>query len=76
MSISEQFFFHGGELLAPRPTPQAGGPPLVGCPRLLIQFIHSCPPYRWLFLHQQPEDVSCRGDGPTKTGPLYTFSLN
>ena len=32
-------------LLAPRPTPQAGGPPLVGCPRLLIQFIRSYPPY-------------------------------
>ena len=25
------------------PNPQAGGPPLVGCPRLLIQFIHSYP---------------------------------
>ena len=29
--------FKGEELLAPRPTPKAGGPPLVGCPRLLIQ---------------------------------------
>jgi len=28
-------------LLAPRPTPQAGGPPLVGCPRLLIQYVRS-----------------------------------
>jgi hypothetical protein len=27
-------------------SPQAEGPPLVGCPRLLIQFIHSYPPYR------------------------------
>jgi hypothetical protein len=25
------------------PNPQAGGPPLVGCLRLLIQFIHSYP---------------------------------
>ena len=25
--------------------PQAGGPPLVGCPRLLIQYIRSYPPY-------------------------------
>jgi hypothetical protein len=24
---------------------QAGGPPLVGCPRLLIQYIRSFPPY-------------------------------
>jgi hypothetical protein len=27
------------------PNPQAGGPPLVGCPRLLIQYIRSYPPY-------------------------------
>jgi hypothetical protein len=27
------------------PNPQAGGPPLVGCPRLLIQNIRSYPPY-------------------------------
>jgi hypothetical protein len=25
--------------------PQAGGPPLVGCPQLLIQYIRSYPPY-------------------------------
>jgi hypothetical protein len=28
----------------PTPNPQAGGPPLVCCPRLLIQHIHSYPP--------------------------------
>jgi hypothetical protein len=28
------------------PNPQAGTPPLVGCPRLLIQYIHSYPPYQ------------------------------
>jgi hypothetical protein len=27
------------------PNPQAGGPPLVGCPLLLIQYICSYPPY-------------------------------
>jgi hypothetical protein len=27
------------------PNPQAGGPPLVGCPRLLIQYIRSYSPY-------------------------------
>jgi len=36
--------FYGEELLAPRPTPQAGGPPLIGCPRLLIQYIQEV---RW-----------------------------
>ena len=54
--------FYGEGLLAPRPTPQAGGPPLVGCPRLLIQFIHSYPPYWRPFLHPQPEDAPCRDD--------------
>ena len=44
------------------PNPQSGGPPLVGCPRLLIQFIHSYPPYRRPFLHPQPEDAPFRGD--------------
>jgi hypothetical protein len=33
------------ELLAPVRTSQAGRPPLVGCPRLLNQCIHSYPPY-------------------------------
>ena len=37
--------FYGEELLAPLPTPQAGGPPLVDCPRLLIQYIRSPPPH-------------------------------
>jgi hypothetical protein len=44
------------------PNPQAGGPPLVGCPRPLVQFIHSYPPYRRPFLHPQPEEAPCRGD--------------
>jgi hypothetical protein len=31
----------GGRLLAPRSTPKAGGPPLVGCPLLIIQFFYT-----------------------------------
>ena len=34
-----------GGVVSTSPNPQAGGPPLVGCPRLLIQFIRSYPPY-------------------------------
>jgi len=44
------------------PNPQAGEPLLVGCLQLLIQYIHSYPPYRRPFLHPQPEDVPCCGD--------------
>jgi len=40
---------------------KAGGPPLVGCPRLLIQYIHSYPQYWRPFLHPQTEDAPCRG---------------
>jgi hypothetical protein len=32
-------------VVRPPPNPQAGGPPPVGCPRLLIQYIRSYPPY-------------------------------
>jgi hypothetical protein len=33
-----------GRVVSTSPNPQAGGPPLFGCPRLLIQFIRSYPP--------------------------------
>jgi hypothetical protein len=32
-------------VFSPKPNPQAGGPPPVGCTRLLIQYILSYPPY-------------------------------
>jgi hypothetical protein len=44
------------------PTPQAGGPLLVCCPRRIVQCIPSYPPYWRPFLHRQPEDAACRGD--------------
>jgi len=47
-------------MLAPRPTPKVDC--LVVCPRLLIQYIRSYPPYWKMFLHPQPEDAPCRGD--------------
>jgi hypothetical protein len=56
------WIFSQGGVVSTSPNPQAGGPPLVGCPQLLIQFIHSYPPYRRPFLHPQPENVPCRGD--------------
>jgi len=50
-----------GGVVSTSPNPQAGGPPLVGCPRLLIQFIRSYSPYWRPFLYPQPEDAPCRG---------------
>jgi hypothetical protein len=41
---------------------QAGGPSLVGCPRLFIQYIRSSLPHWRPFLHTQPEDAPCRGN--------------
>ena len=54
--------FFQGEVVSTSPNPQAGGPSLVSCPRLLIQIIRSYPPYRRPFFYPQPEDAPCRGD--------------
>jgi len=51
------------------PNPQGGGPTLVDCPRLLIQYIRSYPPYWRPFFHQEPEDAPCLGD----RDPLITY---
>jgi len=51
-----------GGVVSTSPNPQAEGPPLVGCPRLLVQFIRSYPPYWRPFLYPKPEDAPCRGD--------------
>jgi len=62
--------FHQGGVVRTSPNPQAGGPPLVGCSRLLIQYIRSYQPYRRPFLQPQPEDAPCRGD----RDPLITWN--
>ena len=61
-----------GGVVSTSPNPQAGGPPIVGCPWLLIQYICSYPPYRRPSLYLQPEDVPCRGD----RNPLHTYLVS
>jgi hypothetical protein len=61
-----------GGVVGTSPNPQAGGPPLVGCPRLLIQLIRSYPPYWRPFLYPQPEDAPYRGD----RDPLHGVTSN
>ena len=61
-----------GRSFSTSPNSQAGGPPLVGCPRLFIQYIRSCPPYRRPFLHPQPEDAPCPGD----RDPIITWTYS
>jgi hypothetical protein len=61
LTVSQHMFLLGG-VVSTSPKPQAGGPPLVGCPRLLIQYIRSYHPYLRPFLHSQPENTPCRGD--------------
>ena len=56
------WYFLWGKVDSISPNPQAGGLPLVGCPRLLIQYIRSHPPYWRPFLHPQHEDAPCHGD--------------
>jgi hypothetical protein len=43
------------------PNSQAGESPLIGRPRLLIQFTRSYPPQRRAFLQPQTEDAPCCG---------------
>jgi hypothetical protein len=63
--------FSQWKVVSPSPNPQAGGPPLVGCPRMLIQYIRSWPPYWRPFLRPQTVDAPCRGD----RDPLITWRL-
>jgi hypothetical protein len=44
-SLVTSLFFLRWEVISPTPNSQAGGPPLAGCPWLVIQYIRSCPPY-------------------------------
>jgi hypothetical protein len=45
VTFRNMFLFLRWEVVSPPPNPQAGGPPLAGCPRLLIQYIRSYAPY-------------------------------
>jgi len=56
------WYFLRRKVVSTSSNPQAGGPQLVGRPRLLIQYIRSYPPYWRPFLHPQPEKAPCRGD--------------
>ena len=76
MFLNNVFFLQGG-FVSTSPNPQAGGPPLVGCPRLLNQFIRSYPHYWRPFLYPQPENAPCRGDGgPTNIELIRTPLFN
>jgi len=52
-------------LLAPRPTPSLGGHPLSSVRECLFNIFAATRPYWRAFLHSQPEDAPCCGDGPT-----------
>jgi len=58
-SFRNKASFSDEELLVLQITPQARRSLLVGCPRLLFQYIRRYPPY---WRPQQPEDAPCRGD--------------
>jgi len=49
------------------PNPQAEGPSLLGCPRLLIQYIRSYPPYQ----EAVPPSTPWRRAMPWWQGPTY-----
>ena len=70
------FCFSRGGVVNASPNPKAGGPPLVRCPRLLIQYIRSYPPYRRPFPHQQPEDAPGRDDRDPQTRDVHVTLLH
>jgi hypothetical protein len=57
-----------GEELAPRPTPKLEGHPLSAVRDCLFNRFAATLHMRRPFLHPQPDDVSCRGDGPIYHG--------
>ena len=45
LTVSQRYTFLQWRIVSTSPNTQAGGPPLVGCPRPLIQYIRTYPPY-------------------------------
>ena len=68
------YFLRRG-VVSTSPTPQAGGSPLVGCPRLFIQYIRSYPPLWRPLLHPKPEDAWCRGDRDPLITEVCSYSF-
>jgi len=62
LTVSQHDTFLRRGVVSTSRKPQAGGPTLVGCPRLLIQYIQSYPPVWRPILHPQPEGVPYRDD--------------
>jgi hypothetical protein len=60
-------FFSQRGVVSTSPNPQAEGTPLFGCTRLLIQFIHSYPPYRRPF----PQSATWGRAMPWWQGPTF-----
>ena len=81
MTVPQHDTFLRWGVVRTSPNPQAGRPPLVSCPRLLIQYIRNYPPYWRPFLRPHTEDAPCSGDRypfntasctawPLKMGPM------
>jgi hypothetical protein len=59
LTVSKHDTFLRWGIVSISSNPKAGELHFVGCPRLLIQYIRSYPPYWRSFLRPQPEDVPC-----------------
>jgi hypothetical protein len=70
-SFCKKLIFYGEELLPSDPTPPPGGPPFVGCPRLLVQYIRSYPPY--LEVVSSVCNLRMRHAGKLHNGELHDF---
>ena len=70
-----RFMFLRWGVVSTSPNPQAGGPPLVGYPRLFIQYMRSYPPYCRPFLQPEHEDAPCRSDRVTLNTHYWQLSV-
>jgi hypothetical protein len=77
-TFRNKLFFLRWGAVSPLPKPQAGGSPLVGCPRPLIRYIRSYPPYLEAIssIRNKYEDAPCRGKREQhKMGPKGLFAI-
>jgi hypothetical protein len=67
-NISLKAGFYGEELVALCPSPKLEDHPVIGCPRLLIQYASNNSPYLKSISSVKAEDALCRCDrGPHST---------
>jgi hypothetical protein len=76
VTFRNKFFFYGEELLSPRQTPELENRPLLAVRDCLFNILAAVL-YIWRpLLQPQPENASCRGDGPPNVAHFTVNTQN